>query len=548
MRGFSKIVGAIMICVTAFLTFSCENDINEIGRNLFDGASSNVFYSDVVSYNTNNDSIRSDQRVLQSAMLGVYDEPVFGRIKARFYSQARLGKLNPDFGANPEMDSVVLNIPVFYKSKDGEFKTDTTYIYLQEGETASDTATVRIERKYKLDSIYGNTSTPITLQVREVSKYMQSQDSIHFSNPAFANCQSCNNINNIEVFPQVLGSIVVKDSISTFQTAKLNELELSSVPTVTLKLKLDKAYFKQKFIDNQSSSNLTDQASFIRNFFRGIEISTPENQGFLMGFQPTSDAFNLIMYYSFDNPVENTDNSDDYEARKTSTLPLSFGTYWSTLPGYNVQVSQFEHTNRSAQFVESYTNPNMLEGDKRIYLSGMDGTKTIIKLNEAELNEIKSHVVNDGWAIIGAELNFYVDDSYSLKKPPFLFAWNNYTKDGKVKNENFSDVSRFFNFYPSSVQFNPKYNYKDDPKMYTIRITDYIKSIVERGEEFEDSKIVLGLGNFTLSPTSSYTEILEPKNPFMNNRSFNPYRLVLHGSNSEQVDKRLKLKIYYTKK
>ena len=84
--------------------------------------------------------------------------------------------------------------------------------------------------------------------------------------------------------------------------------------------------------------------------------------------------------------------------------------------------------------------------------------------------------------------------------------------------------------------------------MYTIRITDYIKSIVERGEEFDDSKIVLGLGNFTLIPTSGYTEILEPKNPFMNNRSFNPYRLVLHGSNSEQVDKRLKLKIYYTKK
>ena len=49
-------------------------------------------------------------------------------------------------------------------------------------------------------------------------------------------------------------------------------------------------------------------------------------------------------------------------------------------------------------------------------------------------------------------------------------------------------------------------------------------------------------------PTSQYTEILNPRHPFYNNRAFNPYRIVLHGSNSEQIEKRLKLKIYYTKK
>lgn len=547
MKGLSKLVGVIMVCTTAFLTFSCENDINEIGRNLFDGASSNVFYSNVVSYNTNNDSIRSDERVLQSAVLGVYDEPVFGTTKARFYAQARIGRLNPDFGTNPEMDSVILSIPVFFKGKDDEIKIDTTFVYLQENETPSDTATIRLERKYKLDSIYGHRDIPITLQVREVAKYMQSQDSIHFSNPALANCQSCNNINNIEVFPQVLGSIEVKDSISTFQTKKMSDPIGNDAPAVTLKIKLDKQYFKEKFIDNQGSSDLSDQASFIRNFFRGIEISTPENQGFLMGFQPAADGFNISMYYSYDNPAEDTGN-DNYEPRKKSVLPLLFTSYWSSIPGYNVQVNQFEHINRSAQFVESYTHPNMLDGDSRIYLSGMDGTKAVIKLDPAELNEIRNNIINEGWAIVGAELNIYVDDSYGFKKPPFLFAWNSYMKDGKQKNENFSDVSRFYNFYPNSVQFNPKYNYKDDPKMYTIRITDYIKSIVERGEDFEDSKIILSMGNFMLLPASGYTEILEPKNPFMNDRAYNPYRIVLHGSNSEQTDKRLKLKIYYTKK
>lgn len=542
MKGFSKFVVAITVSATALLAFSCENDVNEIGSGIFNGASSNVYYADVVSYNTNNDSIRSDEQVLQSGILGVYEEPVFGRVKVRFYSQARIGILNPDFGDNPKMDSVILNIPVFYKTGEDDITIDTTYVYLPEGQEPSDTATIRIKRTYKLDSIYGNSDQPITLRVKEVSKYMQSQDSIHYSNPALANCQGCDNINNIETFPEVLGTQQITKEIVTVQTKKLNDPE-TELPAVVYKIKLDKDYFEQKFIGNEGSSSMGDQASFIRNFFRGIEISVQEDQGFLFNFQPNSTSFNLAMYYNYDKT-----NEEGEVENKSGVLPLFFNTYWSSSPGYNVQVNQFEHTNRSSQFVNAYTNPNTVEGDSRLYLSGMDGTKTIIKINQDELNEIRHHVENDGWAIVGAELNFSVDDSYGLKKPPYLYAWNNYTEDGKVKNKNFKDITSFYNRYPTFVQFNPMYNYKDDDKKYTIRITDYIKEIVEKGIVYEDAKIVLSLGNFLMIPTSSYSEILNPGNPFYSDRAFNPNRVVLHGNNSEQSDKKLRLKIYYTKK
>lgn len=542
MKGFSKFVVAITVSATALLAFSCENDVNEIGSGIFNGASSNVYYADVVSYNTNNDSIRSDEQVLQSGILGVYEEPVFGRVKARFYSQARIGILNPDFGDNPKMDSVILNIPVFYKTGDENITVDTTYVYLPEGQEPSDTATIRIKRTYKLDSIYGNSDQPITLRIKEVSKYMQSQDSIHYSNPALASCQGCDNINNIETFPEVLGTQQITKEIVTVQTKKLNDPE-TELPAVVYKIKLDKDYFEQKFIGNEGSGGMGDQASFIRNFFRGIEISVQEDQGFLFNFQPNSTSFNLAMYYNYDKT-----NEEGEVENKSGVLPLFFNTYWSSSPGYNVQVNQFEHTNRSSQFVNAYTNPNTVEGDSRLYLSGMDGTKTIIKINQDELNEIRHHVENDGWAIVGAELNFSVDDSYGLKKPPYLYAWNNYTEDGKVKNKNFKDITSFYNRYPTFVQFNPMYNYKDDDKKYTIRITDYIKEIVEKGIVYEDAKIVLSLGNFLMIPTSSYSEILNPGNPFYSDRAFNPNRVVLHGNNSEQSDKKLRLKIYYTKK
>src|SRR5690606_24308792 len=116
-------------------------------------------------------------------------------------------------------------------------------------------------------------------------------------------------------------------------------------------------------------------AAFIRNFFRGIELSVAEDQGFFFNFDP--NLMTLAMYYSYDNPTEQDDDDDDYEPRLHKTLPLIFTSYWNTTPGYNVQVNQYSHANRSSQFVNFYTNPNTTTGDTRLYLDGLDGTKTV---------------------------------------------------------------------------------------------------------------------------------------------------------------------------
>lgn len=541
MKRFFNYVAATFMLATAFTVFSCEDDISDVGSGLIDsGSIANAFYVDVVSYNTNNDSIRSDELVLQSGVLGVYEEPLFGRTKAKFISQARMSSFNPDFGANAEMDSVILSIPVYYKNNVDDIDVDTTYLYLGEGEQPSDTATMRITRTYKLDSIYGNTDLTMNLQVREVAEYLYSQDTTYYSNPALAPCAGCPNINEIDVFPTVLGSVEIKNKVTTHQIKKRNSTS-NEVPPVAFQIKLDKDYFKQKFIDNQNSSDLNDNSAFIRNFFRGIELSILENQGFIFNFNPASPAFNLVMYYHYDDPEEPEEDLN-------GVYGLIFNTYWSPTPGYNVQINQFEHSNRSSQFVNAYTNPNTTAGDSRLYLAGMDGTKTVIKINQEQLNEIRQNVLNNDWAIVGAELNLYIDDSYSLRTPPYLFAWNQFREDNKWKNVNFSDVYSFYNSYPLSVQFNPMYNYSENDKKYTIRITDYVKSIVEQNETYEEGSVILSLGNFLLSPSSSYSNVWSTTNPFYNNRAFNPYRVVLHGSNSEQQDKKLRLKVYYTQK
>lgn len=533
MKKILNLISGGLILAGFLSVISCEDDISNVGSNMLDdGTSADYMYVDVISYNQNLDSIRSDEKVLQNGIVGVYEEPVFGRTKARFISQVRMGTPNPSFGNNPVVDSVLLTIPVFYNSTPESVDTIKKYI-APEGSTNKDT--LIIKKTYKIDSLYGNTALPMTLQVREVAQYLQAQDSILYSNP---NLGSANN--NIQVYPQVLGSTQIRHKVTTeqvFVEGDANEQE----PTPAYIIKLDKEFFKQKFLDNQGSSNLADQAAFIRNLFRGIELSVAEDQGFFFNFNP--NLMDITMYYTRDN----TSSTSETTPRVQNKFNLTFSSTWATIPGSNVQVNQFQYANRSSEVVQAYAHPNINSGDKRLYLNGLDGSRSIVKINQEQLNQIKQNVIDNNWVVIGAELEFHIDESYNLKKPPYLFAWHAYKKDNKVKEESFTDLIKFYNSYPNEVHFNPRYDFKNDPKIYKIRITDYIKGIVEGKETYEDGKLVLGIGNFLMAPTA-YTTPVNSKAPYLNNRAFNPYRIVLHGSASEQAEKALKLKIYYTKK
>src|SRR5690606_21383254 len=264
-----------------------------------------------------------------------------------------------------------LTIPVFVKSGDSNVEIDSTTIYTAP-EDSENSDTIKIKRTYKLDSIYGRTDLPMTLQVREVGEYLLSQDTIYFSNPALRTRDQ------IDILPNVLGSAQITNKLVTTEIKASNNTS-TQVPATMITVKLDKDYFKQKFIDN-GASNLNDQASFIRNLFRGIELSVLEEQGFLMSFNPNNMA--LTMYYAYDNPTEDN-GQENYQERLQKTLALNFASYWAAPnPGYNVQINQYEHSNRSTQFVNAYTNPNTVSGDSRLYLNGLDGTKAKIQLNQ----------------------------------------------------------------------------------------------------------------------------------------------------------------------
>ncbi len=115
--GFSLLVG---------LFFSCQKDPTTLGLDLqpdsdkINGISLDT--STVKAYFIKEDSLSTDERTY--ALLGSYNDPVFGYSNAAFMTQIRLSTSNVSFGTLPVADSIVLYLN--YRSYYGDTNTTQT--------------------------------------------------------------------------------------------------------------------------------------------------------------------------------------------------------------------------------------------------------------------------------------------------------------------------------------------------------------------------------------------------------------------------------------
>lgn len=105
--GFYCALSVLIFSVTA-----CNKKPEQIGLALIpDVDQVNVFYTDtirVTAYSLLEDSIRTDEP--SNILLGSIKDPVFGTTVAGFYTQFALSTNGHDFGANPQLDSLVLQL------------------------------------------------------------------------------------------------------------------------------------------------------------------------------------------------------------------------------------------------------------------------------------------------------------------------------------------------------------------------------------------------------------------------------------------------------
>ncbi len=100
---------AVTILFLLLVTWSCKKEPQNIGLNLVGNTPLNAEYSDtttVVAYSVLNDSIKTNET--QYSLLGSMYDPVFGRITTSIYTQISMALAAPDFGPNPQCDSMTL--------------------------------------------------------------------------------------------------------------------------------------------------------------------------------------------------------------------------------------------------------------------------------------------------------------------------------------------------------------------------------------------------------------------------------------------------------
>lgn len=118
---------ASILALIAFAFIACEKDFSTLGTEVI-GGTNFVTTSEtypVTTYNKGVDPVRTDG--LPINYLGIYNDTIYGTTTASFVSQMSPSALDPSFGTDVVLDSVVLTIPYFSTIEGTDEDGNTTY-------------------------------------------------------------------------------------------------------------------------------------------------------------------------------------------------------------------------------------------------------------------------------------------------------------------------------------------------------------------------------------------------------------------------------------
>ena len=489
-KQMNKIKSILSVFLFGGLMVSCNSDADDLGKNLFDGNSvtGNQLSYDLVAYNINNgDAVRADSYALQRATLGAFTEGQFGMQKSAYVTQVRLSKYAPDFGTNPVVDSVVLEIKPQY---DATTKVVTTTNVTHGGQAAKQTLT-----KYEAVK-YGNPAATMNIDVHEIATDLGAVGTEKLSNSPVATSG----------LP--LGTKVFSGNVYAVNINKTSDNTALLTKETGLRIQLNASYFQTKIANKNGATELSNESNFI-NYFKGLKISVRENDGYLINFAP--NEVTMTMYYR--------------SGGKSNTFSFDLGSS-------NVHFSQISY-NRSSTFNTVMAGINSTNGDPLLYMQGMGGPGAGIKLNGAGISDLKRLYKERGAAILSAKIRLYTDTN----------TWNNsYTKPvgflvrKQGETDFITDLKTMLG--NSNYSLVKAYSTNSNPSYYDIDITKTIKDIVEKEVEAKD--LVINIGEYLTSKGNLVSQDY-------NNNVSSPYRAVFVGTNTAN-NNRPKLMVTYVTK
>ena len=533
---------ASILVLTALAFIACEKDFSSLGTEVIGGTNfetTSEKYS-VITHNKRVDPVRSD--ALPVNLLGIFNDPIYGTSTASFVSQMSSATLDPNFGTDVVLDSVVLTIPYFSSVADTDDEGNATYT---------------------LDSVFG--TAPMKLSAYRNNYYLRDFDpdsdfeeaQKYYSNGATSQTGmiSMAQLEGDLLF-ELDSYVPTSNPIVLFgePDATTGEREETSRIAPALRVVLDNAYWQTLIIDMEGETELSNAANF-RNYFRGIYFKTePINgvEGTMMLLDFVANA-NITLFYTKDGFGEDTEGDP---TREQSTFVLNFS------------------GNRVNFIDNNYNFPledgDAINGDETLYLKGGVGSTAIVNLFNGDENGAspeftdfkEEFVVTDADGnfleskrlVNEANLIFYVDQALiEGQEPERIYLYN---VDNKVPLIDYFLDPSTNNFSPKDTKIlhlEPLERVDGEPDgegiKYRLKITEHINNLLLR----DSTNVKLGLavaGNLNLENGVEQFDIITDELNLLDKLPLStityPRGTVLHGSNTADDSKKVQLEIFYT--
>lgn len=536
----------LVLCLTLIFAQSCETDFTSLDSDVINSDNAINFETNsieypIVTHSKIVDPVQSNN--LPSFLLGYNNHAIYGESTSSFVGQMVPDQYSPDFGDNAVLDSVILTIPYFSRGIETSDEDDITY---------------------ELDSVYGG--SPIKLSIYRNNFFLRSFDPYgefddsqkYYSNGSLSDLESISQ-------GQLEGELLfeINDFVASANQINLTELDTLDVPFVSqkiapaLRFRLDTPndnYWQNLIFENEDNPVLLSENNF-KEFFRGLYIKVEgiNSEGSMMLLNLASTNTNLTIHYTSDTPITDetdTSNEDDITSYQNDYV-INFS---------GVLLNIFDNN-----FSVDVSNSDEVNGDENIYLKGGEGYIGVIDLfNGTVENEMGDQVdafdhfksffyddISDSSLklINEAYIEFYVNQDLNLENEPDRIFVYNYE-------QNMSLIDYFIDQSVSSTTINAKINHlqplqrvDDDPEgqgiKYKIRITEHLNNIILQ----DSTNARLGLGTINDIAATSFFSILNDDDDDLQLASgtiLSHKGTVLHGNQSQQEDKRPKIKIYYT--
>ena len=536
----------LVICLVLICAQSCEKDFTSIDSDVINSDNAINFETSSIEYpivmhSKIVDPVQSNN--LPSFLLGYNNHAIYGESTSSFLGQMVPDQYSPDFGDNVVLDSVVLTIPYFSRGVETSDEDDITY---------------------ELDSVYGG--SPIKLSIYRNNFFLRSFDPYgefddiqkYYSNGSLSDSES---ISQGQLEGELLFEIgdfaPSASQINLTEVDTLGDTFVSQKIAPALRFRLDTPdddYWQNLIFENENDPVLNNENNF-KEFFRGLYVKVEgiNSEGSMMLLNLASTNTNLTIHYTSDTPITSetdTGNIDDITSYQNDYVINFSGVLLNIFDNnFSIDVSSSDEVN----------------GDENIYLKGGEGYIGMVDLfNGTVENEMgdqvdafdhfKSFFYDDISEsplklINEAYIEFYVNQDLNLENEPDRIFLYNYE-------QNTSLIDYFIDQSVSSTTINAKINHleplqrvDDDPEgqgiKYKIRITEHLNNIILR----DSTNARLGLGVINDIAATSFFSILNEGEEVVELASgtiLSHKGTILHGNQSQQEDKRPKIKIYYT--